>query len=343
MPRIDFDEEHKAKTTNYDYPKLKLKKGERARIAVLEPVEFEWTHSISKPVIVDGVPKMITRERKNGSTYEAHKMQFVSKSLCIGDAATLKEHGSDPRNCPICKLARDYPDMAKGPKRRFAMNVIRYRTKAGTFDVTNQFSVDVLVWAFTDETFNKLADFKKTWGPLQNHDLLLGPCKDEDYQTFEISIAPEAEWSLGADRKKITAETFKESRWEDLTVAIGTQKQRSWMEDDVQIVMEAWQEVSGIKARNEGSLADDLSGLLDTPPDVATEAISDDEVDENGVMIFDPVNAVDGPTVAVTDDNPGETIDLLASLTGISTGEEPVAEASSDEPDDFAKLLADMG
>lgn len=330
MPRIDFEVENKAATVNYDYPKLKLKKGERARILVVESPQFEYVHTLRKPQIINGVPQYTTVERKNGTSYQSNKMDFVTKALCVGDMETLQEKGSDPRNCPMCALARDFPDYTKPPQRRFAMNVIRYRTKGGTVDVAVPFSVEVLVWSFTDRVFNKLADFKSEWGPLINHDLLLGPCSDEDFQTFDVSVASKAEWQAADDRKKLLAETLKENKIEDLTVAIGTPKQRSWMEEDVEVVKEAWRQVSGAVAESNGSLETDLAGLLDSSDN---SPVSDSDVDANGVILTDPPNA--GSSVG--DDLLAGFDDLAGAAAASDSGASD--SGASDDVDNFDDLL----
>lgn len=264
MPRVSFGAENKVATTNYDYPKLKLKNGERARIIVgLEDPLVEYVHTLRKPQIVNGQPQIFKAERKDGTTYDDYKMDFISRPICLGDATILDEKGSDPKNCPMCKLALDYGDYGQPPQRRYAMHVIRYRTKGGTTDIQTPFSVEVLIWSFTDKTFNKISDFKEEWGDLRKHDLLLGPCTNETFQQFDITVAAKAEWLASEERKKLTALTFKENQIPDLTIAAGSVKQKQWVEQDIQAILEAWGQVHGSASEEDTTgLDEDLGNLL---------------------------------------------------------------------------------
>lgn len=265
MPRVAFAAENKVATTNYDYPKLKLKNGERARIIVgLEDPIVEYVHTLRKPQIINGQPQMFKAERKDGSTYDDYKMDFISRPICLGDATILSDKGSDPKNCPMCKLAQEHPDYTSAPQRRYAMHVIRYRTKGGTTDIQTPFSVEVLVWSYTDKTFNKIVDFKEEWGDLRKHDLLLGPCTNETFQQFDITVAAKAAWLEDAERKQLTITTFKENQIPDLTIAAGSVKQKQWVEADIQTILEAWGAVNGaeVETGDVTGLDEDLSGLL---------------------------------------------------------------------------------
>jgi hypothetical protein len=265
MPRVEFKSENKVATTSYDYPKLKLKSGERARIIVgLEDPIVEYVHTLRKPQIINGVPQTIKAERKDGSTYDDYKMDFISRPICLGDATTLADKGSDPKNCPMCKLAQEHSDYTSAPQRRYAMHVIRYRTKPGDKqELSTPFSVDVLVWSYTDKTFNKIVDFREEWGDLRKHDLLLGPCTNETFQQFDITVAAKAAWLEDDERKRLTAQTFKENLIPDLTIAAGSVKQKQWVEQDIQSILEAWGQVHGAQSGADATgLDEDLNGLL---------------------------------------------------------------------------------
>jgi hypothetical protein len=269
MPRIDFDVKNKVAQTNYDYPKLKLKNGERARVLVgLESPVREYVHTLRKPQVINGVPQMIKATRKDGSTYDDYKMDFLSRPLCLGDASVLAKEGSDVRNCPMCALAKQHPDMTSAPQRRYAMHVIRYKTKAGTFDLITPYSIEVLVWSFTDRIFNQIADAANEWGDLRKHDLLLGPCTNETFQQFEMSVGAKAAWLEDASRKALTAQAFAENQIEDLAIACGSKKEKRWVDEDLNKIREAWASVSGAEVPVEGgtssSLDEDLNSLLAT-------------------------------------------------------------------------------
>lgn len=268
MGRIEFTSENKVATTNYDYPKLKLKNGERARILLLEAPVREYVHTLRAPQIVDGEAKMFMNERKDKTKYEDYVMDFLSRPLCLGDASILADKGADPKNCPMCELAKSNPDMTSAPQRRYAMHVIRYRTKSGGWDLITPYSVETLVWSFTDKIFNQIADFKEEWTDLRKHDLTLGPCENETFQKFSLSVSAKAAWMEDKERMQLTMDTFRENQIPDLAIACGSLKEKKWVEDDIEKIKANWAIATGSKAKSApldtASLDDDLSSLLDS-------------------------------------------------------------------------------
>lgn len=329
MGRVGFTTENKGKVVNFDYPKFKLKNGEKARIILgLEDPVMEYVHTLRKPVIADGRPvtEMVKNDRTGVSTLE-YKKDFVGNPICLGDEGVVADKGLDPKNCPACKLAQDFPDYAEPPKRRFAMHIIRYRTKSGSFTVANPFSVDILVWSFTDMVFNKLVDFKEEWGDLRRLDFLAGPCTNETFHKFDLNPGSDAAWLKDPDHKKIVAETFRDNQIPDLTVAVGRNVQPEWMKQDVAGIIEAWRQAKGAEDKGEGSqgnLDDDLNGLLGGA----------DDKDEDGWAT---------PEAAAA-----EGLGDLDDLMSVSADDKPAkglsAEAAEAEPvdadDAFGDLLA---
>ncbi len=354
MGRVGFKAENKVASTNYDYPKLKLKVGERARIMIgLEDPIVEFVHTLRKPQIINGVAQMETVKDRAGKERQANVMDFISRPICLGDATILADKGSDPKNCPMCKLAQEHPDMTAPPQRRYAVHVIRYRTKGGTTDLATPFSVETLVWAFTDTVFNKIVDAAEEWGDLRKHDLLLGPCQaPEHFQKFDISVAAKAAWLESPERKQLTAQTFKDNQIPDLTIAAGSVKQKQWVEEDVQSILEAWAEVNGAEADDEVDLDTDLADLLDSDekdadgwakaePEESGEDSDDAEVDD---LLADLDISND------SDDEPEEEPEPVkpAARTRKPAAKpapepEPEAEADSDDIESFEDLLADLG
>lgn len=368
MPRVGFSAENKVATKNYDFPKLKLKVGERARILVgLEDPLVEYAHTLQKPQIVNGVPttKNETNEKTN-VTRVVNVMDFVTRALCLGDPTILDAQGSDPKNCPMCQLAKEHPDMTKPPQRRYAMHVVRYRTKGGSTDIQEPFSAETLVWAFTDQVFNKIIDAAEEWGDLRKHDLLLGPCQAPEYfQKFDISVAAKAAWLESPERKQFVVESFKNNKIPDLTIALGSAKQKQWVLEDIQAIMEAWAEVNAADAGNNTDLDTDLSTLLSSKK-VANE---DQWADGKTIEEAQAEKEAAAPEVDFSDlagdlDTPDSGPDLAADLGPDLDTPEPVAEApkatrtrkaaapkeepaapaapAEDEPDNFDDLLADM-
>lgn len=315
MPVVDFDQSNKVQTTNFDYPKLKLKNGQRARILLLESPTVEYVHTLRAPQIVNGIPQMGTEKRKDGTEYQDYKKDFVSRPLCLGDFNVLQAKGSDPERCQMCRMAQEHPDWVQAPQRRYAMHVINYKIKAGGFDLVTPFSVEVVVWSFTDTIFNQIIDFKTEWGDLRQHDLLLGPCTNETFQKFEINVGAKAGWLEDEARKALTVETYKNNQIPDLAIACGSRKESRWVDLDLEKIREGWNVIAAsgttpgqVASTSSASLTDSLSDLLDTPP--ATTA---------------PAGVV--PTQAASSDAAADLDDLLAS----SVGETPAAEAPAVE------------
>lgn len=225
--QLSFSEEN-VKKRPFDFPKLKLASGETARLTIVESPYSEYVHTVEKPVLDDSNRiVMQTKERfKDKTEYQVEKLTFVSNPICLGDREVLEKDGIDPENCPICARA------AEGvrrffPKRRFAMHVIRTNTAPGKFE-PNGTGQQLLIWAFTDQIFNKLVEINNDF-PLANHDLKLGPCTDADFQKADLAAA---NGTVVTD--EIRATIFDEkNRSEDPTVFCGQRKSLALVEADL--------------------------------------------------------------------------------------------------------------
>jgi len=218
--------------------------------------------------------------------------------------------------------------MAQAPQRRYAMHVIRYKTKAGTFDLITPYSIEVLVWSFTDKIFNQIADAANEWGDLRKHDLILGPCTNETFQQFDLSVGSKAAWLEDAQRKDLTATAFRENQIEDLAIACGSKKEKRWIEEDLNKIREAWSQINGANtsAVDDGSLDDDLNDLLGAKTPAATTAPAA------------PKDEVDLSTATDLTDLLGETETPATEAVA-----EPVEVAAAPSADNFDDLLADLG
>lgn len=331
MGRVDFTKENKKATTNYDYPKLKLKSGEKARILLLENPVMEYVHTLRAPQIVNGKPVMFMNERKDKTKFEDYKMDFVSRPLCLGDEAILDKDGSDPKHCPVCKLAKENSDYASAPQRRFAMHVIRYKTNSSN-ELITPYSVEVLVWAFTDKVFSQIVDFKAEWDDLRKHDITLGPCTNETFQQFDLNIGAKAAWMEDKERQKLTAETFKNNQIPDLAIACGSKKELKWLEEDIEKIRTNW----GI--------------AVGAPAEAEKEAELDASLDQDLNSLMDDTSAADASPSLDKTTTDTSTDDLLADLGNLDSGtedaptEEKKAETKSADTDvaDLDDLLGDL-
>lgn len=211
-----------------------LAKGDLARIMLFEfggpnPAGSwsEFIHDLRAERIVEG--DRIIRER-----------QWFGTHVCLGNPAVLVEKGFDPDPwtdadgtarpaCPAC--ARAIESDAFKPARYHATNIIRYATKAGRYDLREPWSVDCLVWRFSERRFRELSDIKDQWGDMQQRDLLI-ECEVQQFQNYKIQVASSAAWldpaynpieaggtsPYGIDLKQLVAQTVKENKADDATL-----------------------------------------------------------------------------------------------------------------------------
>lgn len=346
MPRIKVSSENKISTGGPQYPKLKLKKGERARIAAgFDDAWMEFVHTLRKPVVEDGEVKKETLER-NGREFEVVVRDFVSRVLCTGDPDVIEEEGIDPSGCAVCALANEDPDMAEAPERRYILQVFQYKTKNNSFDVASPFSGEMVVWNLPASKFNKLIDVVEEHGDLKNHDLNLGPCENEGWQKFDIAVASKAAWQADADSKKFAVATFKENRIEDLSSVAGQKKEKRWLDRDIADIRAAWDEARGTSGKSSAADVDDsafdgdLNSILD---DSTPEEKPKAKVQTTSSKKKEQEKAKAAP--AEEPEEESSVDDLLNELdSDEGTQEIPAADEDEDGMDDdtFDSLLAEL-
>lgn len=274
MPQIDWTPEFKRSTTP-EFDRLKLKVGEKARIVCMEKPSFAWVHTLRKPKITDGHASKVIKKRKDGTEYADWDMEFVGRPQCLGDYATIEaEGGIDATNCPICAQSRS-GDIVAPPERRFAMNIIKYNTRAdGT--VITPFGCSCQVWSFTENVFNKLLSIATEAKGLVGRDLLLGPCQPpENYQKFDIQAGFTNAWEEDERITQLVRETYSNNKVEDLEAACGRKTEVRWMKDDLAKIADAWavalnkRSNSGVSEKQEvASLKGELDNLIKAPEPV---------------------------------------------------------------------------
>jgi hypothetical protein len=312
MPQIDWTPEFK-RTTNAEFDRLKLKVGERARIVALEKPNFTWVHTLRAPKIVDGRATKVIKKRKDGTEFADWDMDFIGRPQCLGDHGIIADEGLDAKNCPVCARAKE-SEQTLAPERRFAMNIIKYNTRADGTPV-NPFGCASQVWTFTEGIFNKLYGIAQEYGGLVGHDLILGPCEaPEAFQKFPITGGAKNLWETDETIKNNVLETQKNNRVEDLDGACGRKAEARWLKADIEKIAERWRIAHGESAgdtsstvkQDVASLKGELDNLL-APPPAAT-----------------PV-----APVAPVEQQPAADEEVRKSTGG-------------SDPDDFSKLLANL-
>lgn len=311
MPQIDWTPEFK-RTTSVEFDRLKLKVGERARIVTLEKPTFTWVHTLRAPKIVDGRANKVIKKRKDNTEYADWDMDFIGRPQCLGDHGIIADEGLDAKNCPVCTRAKDSEETA-APERRFAMNIIKYNTRADGNPVA-PFGCSSQVWTFTEGIFNKLYDIAQEYGGLVGRDLILGPCQvPEAFQKFDISAGAKNLWESDEAITRIVRETHDQNRIENLEAACGRKTEAKWLKSDVEKIAERWRIAHG-KQADGGNEADDiksLKGELDNllAPPAPPASVVGERVTTSNVMTY-PDPKEDAP---ITSD-PDNFADLLKGL-----------------------------
>jgi hypothetical protein len=196
MPRIGYSEDF-AGGEGDKYPRLKFQgKGEVKRIVCPDPPWMEWVHRIEGPKVVNGVAVMVMRKRKDNSEYPDYEMQWFSSPICLGANAVLIKDKLDPAACPACESASRATGLTE-PVRRYAMPVVDYTIRqSADFAPVEPFSATLTIWSYTARMYDKLLGITRQWGNLREHDLLLGPCEDVNYQRFNVEVAAQALWLI---------------------------------------------------------------------------------------------------------------------------------------------------
>jgi hypothetical protein len=225
--KLAFDSQFKKNTGFFEFPKLKLEMGEKARICIIDSApEAKYVHTLRKIILDQGRPVMMIEKygKNNDKEREVPKTEFVGKFLCLGDdspGGPLDENEVDPDNCPACKVAIESGGAVEKPQRRIVFHVIKYKTTKGSFNIQKPFQVELVAWDITDNRFSTLLDIKDEHGDLAGLDLTLGPCENANYQKFDIKPGARAEWSVDDDRKKLVHSIWKENKSDSLHLLLG--------------------------------------------------------------------------------------------------------------------------
>lgn len=201
-----FTKENKgAVDTALDFPRLKLeKKGEKARVAIF---------SIDKS---SGKPELAVPEPEGGYFFDLRvpgaEREYKGAYECLASEAIKDEGGFDPDACPHCRIVLEgnvSEDVMRPRKRKFVMPIIRYKT-TGSGELVEPYSVEALAWRFTDRYMNVLIDEHLKWqesGGLLGHDLML-TCEVPSYQTFNISVEPNAAYKSDKALGELVIKTY---------------------------------------------------------------------------------------------------------------------------------------
>ena len=354
MPRAQLNETLKSAGTVDQFESLKLTTGEYARLLIVSDEGYwEWVHSMRAPVLDDDEkPVIIDKQRKDGSTYPDYSTRFVGQRICLGDPGIVEDKGMDPDRCPACAAAhRGVKGMS--PERRFAVSVIRYKTRdntkksGGPVDIVDPPQAEILVWKLSQKMYNNLMDCKNEIRELleipaeQPFSLraadIVVYCEDGGFQRV-VFRAPKRP----AYRQDQAMANLVKALWgnEDnrpteaqLKAACGRVGDREYMLVDVEATEHGWRQAErygkdGTRQPDAGEGA--LAGGGDKPLDEQlSDMLGDDPLDGHpgGLEEFAPkADRAASASTPDTDDIFGE------SDPAVGTTREPAAASHADDP-----------
>lgn len=347
MPRTTFSTDNVRQSAT-NFAKLKLEHNEIARIVCIEPGPvFEWVHSINKPKIspVSGKVVMETKKRKNGDEYQDYAMEFLGTPICLGDPDVLEEKGVDALHCPICALSLK-DEAFRGPQRRFAIHVLKYKTKQGKSEIAEPFSVETLVWVMSDNRFSELAQIFSEWAPEGQEpdprkiDLILGPCNNAGFQNYKINPGQRCEMLQSKERLDRALLTYKENHAPDLSAFCGRVTERRWIDQMIEEVQERYEEIRGGSVQQ--PLPADVSATLDSSlldTEVATKPAAESATEFRTPKADAPAGEGDPLNEFKVG---GSAQDLQPETPAAVVVEDPAAAAPQGEDVDFDKLMLEL-
>lgn len=246
MGRVSITEENRTGQGGDRFPQLKLVTNERARFFIFEQPWSEWVHELKAPKIEGGVPVMEVREKKDKSTYEVVKQDFLRRSICLGNTDVMKDKGLDPDNCPACQASLDSGGDVPRPVQRFAAPVIRYKLRGSTWSVQDPFSAEILIWPITARMWDSIVELQGKIGDLRKHDLTL-ECEDGGWQRNKLSFEMDAAY-LASDATKVYIKQLlgapgNRPTDDQLRDACGGVATRSYLEQDINVILGRWRMV----------------------------------------------------------------------------------------------------
>lgn len=233
MPKISLTPDNRVARFN-DYPQLKFQnKDAQARVVLLEnDPEVTFVHSVRAPELNNG--EVVRELDKNGN--KVIKYEFMGRYLCLGNFDVLSKKEADVENCPFCAVAVK-SDIINKADRRYALHVIQYNTKPGSFRIADPFVPQLKVWQFANKVFNSLIEAQEEWEDLRTHDLNI-TCENPQFQKLNISVAATAEWLANAERKTMVTEMFKNNACSDVEALMGNKISRERATEIVDVVRE---------------------------------------------------------------------------------------------------------
>lgn len=195
-----------------EFPKLELKKDEKARLCI--PTTKGWEASVRH--FVRGIGYV--------HCHALLKVEIKSPA----DLYKIEEEAGRPDDCIMCATSLKDSERVTRPVRRFAIRVLRYKT-----DYEGKLSPGGLkywleIWIVDNRKYRELRGILDEWGgknkdQINKHDLAL-VCEDPKYQNMTLTVKKEAAWTQ--DREGVKAYLTEEVQKYDLMECLGATMDR---------------------------------------------------------------------------------------------------------------------
>ena len=98
VPRQNIAAENVRSSSGDRFARLKLETNEVAIFCLFQPPWMEWVHTLRAIKIEGGVAQKEPKVRRDKSTYEDWKYEFIGRPICLGDSSILADQGIDKQN-----------------------------------------------------------------------------------------------------------------------------------------------------------------------------------------------------------------------------------------------------
>ncbi|MCW4026118.1 MAG: hypothetical protein NWE76_01375 [Candidatus Bathyarchaeota archaeon] len=260
------------------FERFKMDKLEKARILVPSPkIAQFYTH-----VFHNDVP--VQKEMPNGRTRNVWDTKsFSGMYICTGNTEVVSKNPryGDPENCASCASLHD-PDKAQliePAKKTFALNVIRYTTNTGTYDVRNR-NISVEVWKHGDVNKLQPIQLAASQTDLSKIDFLI-EADNSEWKKLQINYTLDGAAYLKDEKLKQAVEEAIENDLYDeevLTNACGRKVSAEEMQAEVTALFKQFETAHGASSDKE----EDAEGF-----ETSDNGLEDVEINELSSLLDD--------------------------------------------------------
>jgi hypothetical protein len=338
MPGVSIDPVNTSSGGVEPFRYLELETDELARLVIpdykpndldYQIAHVEWVHELKAPKIEGGVVVQEQKTRRNGSKFMADEMEFIGRSMCLGDDAVLSGAGKglDVGNCPVCKASMELAIPALAPERRYAVPVIRIETTGKRSSTVQQppsakIYVLKLTWRQWDALVRNLSAIREMWGIdadkrvyLFQADIVV-VCEDATFKRlrFDAPMRParQKDPELKAYIGRLWGNPDNRPTPAQMQLACARPVDRTWLATDLEKVTDAYADAKAIASGEQRA-------HRGAPPSAAEIAEPGGDADlADGLADLDNLLGADTPVAA-------DGLDTLDGLEVFMTDEQKAA------------------